>query len=110
MQSRNFVPETFARTIVELYEDEGVAWLNHLPATIACCAQRWSLEIMPPFPNLSYNYVAPAVRSDGLEVVFKLGVPNPELSSEIAALRLYDGQGSAMLLDADPDLGVLLLE
>lgn len=104
------LPEQFARTIVELYDDEGVAWLNRLPSAIAECEQRWSLTVKPPFPNLSYNYVAPAVHSDGLDVVLKLGMPNPELSSEIAALRLYDGRGSVALLDADAERGILLLE
>lgn len=110
MQRTQHIPESFARTIVELYADDGVAWLKCLPSIMTSCAQRWSLTILPPFPNLSYNYVAPAVRADGAAVVLKLGVPNPELLAEIAALRLYDGRGSVALLDADPDLGALLLE
>ena len=43
-------------------------------------------------------------------VVLKLGVPNRELTSEIAALRLYDGRGACRLLDADAEKGMLLLE
>ncbi len=104
------VPEPFARTIIELYADDGVAWLNRLPSLLAECERRWSLTLKSPFPNLSYNYVTLAVRSDGLDVVLKLGVPNPELSSEIAALHLYDSHGSVALLDADPERGILLLE
>lgn len=77
---------------------------------LAACAQRWSLAIAPPFPNLTYNYVAPAARADGVEVVLKVGPPNPELLTEIAALRGYDGRGSVRLLDADPEWGALLLE
>jgi streptomycin 6-kinase len=42
--------------------------------------------------------------------VLKLGVPNPELASEIAALRLFDGRGSVRLLEADEQQGILLLE
>jgi streptomycin 6-kinase len=110
MQVPSFVPETFARTIIDVYEADGVAWLERLPATIADCARRWSLSVAPPVPNLSYNYVAPAIRSDGAEVVLKLGVPSTELRTEIAALRLYGGRGCAMLLDADADQGHLLLE
>jgi streptomycin 6-kinase len=44
------------------------------------------------------------------EVVLKLGVPNRELTSEIAALRLYNGRGACRLLDADAEKGMLLLE
>ena len=110
MRIPSFVPEAFARTIVEVFDQDGVAWLERLPATIADCERRWSLVVAPPVPNLSYNYVAPAVRSDGTDVILKLGVPNPELRTEIAALRLYGGHGCGRLLDAEQDLGIMLLE
>jgi streptomycin 6-kinase len=110
MRIPSFVPKAFARTIVDVFEQDGAAWLERLPATIADCERRWSLVVAPPVPNLSYNYVAPAVRSDGAEVILKLGVPHSELRAEIAALRLYDGQGCARLLDADLENGYLLLE
>jgi streptomycin 6-kinase len=102
--------DDFARTIVELYGTQGLDWLRRLPATLAACEQRWSLTVMPPFADLSYNYVAPAIRADGAEVVLKVGVPNPELTTEIEALRHYNGRGSVRLLDADPEEGILLLE
>jgi streptomycin 6-kinase len=110
MRIPSFIPATFARTIVDVFADDGVAWLERLPITIADCERRWSLVVAQPVPNLSYNYVAPAVRSDGAEAILKLGVPNPELRSELAALQLYDGHGCVRLLDADPDQGYLLLE
>jgi streptomycin 6-kinase len=110
MRVPSFVPEAFARTIVEVFQDNGVAWLEHLPSTIAHCERRWSLVAAPPVPNLSYNYVAPAIRSDGTAVILKLGVPNREFGTEIAALRLYDGRGCGRLLDADEERGLMLLE
>ena len=104
------VPASFARTIAEVYGAAGAEWLRHLPSLIADCAGRWSLIVQPPFEPLSYNYVAPAVQAGGRHVVLKLGGPNPELLTEIEALRLFDGQGIVRLLDADPDRGILLLE
>ncbi len=106
----NVVPNGFARTIVELYRTAGVEWLSRLPSVIADCAQHWSLTVMPPFEPLSYNYVAPASRADGADVVLKVGVPNPELLTEIEALRFFNGHGIVRLLDANADQGVLLLE
>jgi streptomycin 6-kinase len=103
------IPPGFARTTLELFGSSGQVWLDNLPALLSETAQRWSLEIQPPF-SLSYNYVAPAVRADGTPVVLKLGFPNPELSSEIAALQAYDGRGAARLLEADPERGILLEE
>ena len=71
------LPEHFTRLMIELYEDEGVAWLERLPALIDDYAQRWSLTMLPPY-TLSYNYVAPATRADGTPVVLKVGVPRGE--------------------------------
>ncbi|UCC51489.1 MAG: phosphotransferase [Anaerolineaceae bacterium] len=100
----------FLRTIRETFGEAGSIWLGQLPDIISQCERRWSLEVELPFEELSYNYVAPARRSDGKELVLKVGVPRDELTSEADALRYYDGRGSVRLLDADPDLGVLLLE
>ena len=110
MVKTNEVSDGLARTILELYGERGAEWLERLPATIAECERRWSLKVLPPFQPLSYNYVAPAVRADGAEVVLKLGVPNPELRTEIEALRLYEGRGIVRLLNADAEKGILLLE
>jgi streptomycin 6-kinase len=106
----NAIPNGLARTIVELHGTTGVEWLNRLPSLVADCEQRWSLQVLPPFEPLSYNYVAPAVRADGTEVVLKVGVPNAELLTEIEALRLFDGHGIVRLLEADYEQGALLLE
>jgi streptomycin 6-kinase len=100
----------FVDTIVNLYGTEGSAWLGRLPALVADCEQRWSIKVAAPLDNLSFNYVAPAVGADGRELVLKLGVVNPELLTEIEALRLFDGRGSVQLLAAEPEQGALLLE
>ncbi len=103
------IPDNFARLTAEVHGAAGVAWLAALPALLADCERRWGLRVGPPFA-LSYNYVAPAVRADGTEVVLKLGVPHRELLSEIAALQVYAGRGSVQLLAADAARGILLLE
>ena len=64
---------------------------------------------MRPFPNLSYNFVASAKRGDD-NVVLKIGVPRDELTSEMAALRLFNGEGACRLMDYDEEWGFLLLE
>jgi streptomycin 6-kinase len=104
------LPPNFARTQVELYGTAGAEWLKRLPVLIAECEQRWSLTIGTPFEPLSYNYVAPAIRADGTDVVLKVGFPNQELLTEIEALRIFDGRGIVRLLDSDRDRGVMLLE
>jgi len=104
------LPARFVRTIHEVFSDRGAAWLEQLPERIKRFEQLWSIQVEAPFPNLSYNYVAPARRADGSRAVLKLGVPNRELNTEIEALRLYDGRGIARVLEAEPTEGALLLE
>ena len=99
-----------AQKIVDVHGDVGVAWLARLPALLADVAARWSLTVSPPFPELSYNYVAPVVGPGGAAWVLKAGVPHRELWDELDALRLNDGRGIARLIDADRERGVLLLE
>ena len=89
--------------------DEGRAWIEALPSTLAEYAQRWSLTLQLPF-GLYYNYVAPATRADGSEAVLKLGFPNRELLSEMHALQHLDGRGIVRMLEADFEQQVFLLE
>ncbi len=100
----------FLRTIQDTFGDNGSAWLDELPTIIAACEERWSLMVEAPFPNLSYNFAAPARKEDGAELVVKIGVPRTEISREIEALRYYSGQGSVRLIEAVPEQGILLLE
>jgi streptomycin 6-kinase len=104
------VPTAFADFMLTLHGPKGEQWVRELSERIAEYAARWSLShIGEPF-NLSYNYVAPATRADGTPVVLKFGVPHRELNTEIAALRLYNGQGICRLLEADEEAGAFLLE
>ncbi len=101
---------SFEQKILDIHGEAGAEWLRRLPDLLASCARRWSLALLPPFPDLSYNYVAPVRLADGSPAVLKMCLPNPELRAEIEALRLFDGQGIAKLLDADSEGGVMLLE
>ena len=103
------LPTQLRERVVAVFGEQGTAWAERFPVLMREAASRWRLEIEPPFPDLSYNFVAPA-RRGGRRAVVKLGVPNPELSSEIEALRVFDGDGTVRLLDADPDRGMVLLE
>ena len=49
-----------------------VARLN--PQLIAKCEEKWQIQVGEPFA-LSYNYVAPAVDSNGTRCVIKIGTP-----------------------------------
>lgn len=104
------LPRSFVSTVLSLHGEQGAGWLEQLPALTAEFEQRWSLAVLAPLPNLSYNYVAPAIGAGGRALILKLGVVHPELLTEMEALRLCDGRGCVQLLAADPDRGAMLLE
>lgn len=87
----------------------GAAWFARLPAVLQEAVGHWSLRLLAPF-DLSYNYVCPALRADGTEVVLKIGLPTPEFDSERSALQVYAGDGIVQLLDYETNLNAMLLE
>lgn len=99
----------FIQIMHGVFGEKGRVFLAQLPALLEECAERWELELLPPF-ELSLNYVAPARRPDGTEVVLKLGVPHPEFTTEVAALKYYEGSGAAKLYEADASRGIILME
>ncbi len=104
------ISDKFMQTIIGVHGEVGADWLSRLADAIVEWERLWSIKVMSPFSPLSYNYVAPAVRADGTEVVLKLGVPHYELKMEMEALRVFNGKGIVKLLEADFDLGAMVLE
>src|ERR1700716_4107769 len=86
------------------------AWLRALPELVDALAARWALALGAPFAAIELNYVAPATRADGTQCLLKVSRHVDETRNEIAALRLWAGAGAARLLEADPDVGALLVE
>ncbi|MFH2104348.1 MAG: aminoglycoside phosphotransferase family protein [Chloroflexota bacterium] len=104
------LPPAFVDNILLAFGEDGRRWLVDLPGLIDQAAHRWDIEPGEPVGNLSYNYVAPARRGNGTECILKIGVPNRELTSEVASLQLYAGDGACQIYEADPEAGMFLLE
>lgn len=87
-------------------------WLDNLPAMVAQLTHRWSLRVLEPFDhaNVTCSWVAAAVCADGTPAVLKLGMPHMEGAHEIQGLRFWNGNPTVHLIDADDDLGAMLLE
>ena len=111
LKSRGFLnlPADFRNNISHYFGEKGQQWLLTLPALLAEALSTWDLTLAEPMP-LSINYVTAARRADGQPVVLKIGVPHRELTSEICALRIFDGQGCARLLAVKEEKGMFLLE
>ncbi len=103
------LPDDFIQTIQNGWGDIGKQFLESLPRVTEEMSVRWGLSDVRPVSNLSFNFVAFAKRADE-DVVLKLGVRNPELDSEMAALKFFNGDGACALLEHDEERGALLLE
>jgi len=112
------LPVEFIRNVEGAFGEAGRQFIANLPASINEASRRWGLIDVHPSPTLSYNYVAFAKRASTTPlrgsaqrgVVLKMGVPDRELKSEMAALRLFDGDGACRLIDCDEEKYWMLLE
>ena len=103
------LPDSFITTIRNVFKEDGGKFLAVLPSLIEQASKRWGLSDIQPVPNLSYNFVAFA-KWGKEDIILKAGVPNRELTSEISALKLFNGNGACQLLESDRERGLLLLE
>jgi len=88
------------------------AWLTRLPSILCELERRWSISAGAPFngEDVTCAWVATVMRADGTVAVLKVGMPHMEAEHESAGLRFWDGDPTVRLLEADDDLGALLLE
>ncbi len=104
------IPEQLIANCSKIPERQ--AWLDSLPAMLEELTGRWSLHTGPPFDhaNVTCSWVATVVRGDGTSAVLKLAMPHMEGAHEIQGLRFWNGNPTVRLLEADDDLGAMLLE
>ena len=106
------LPPRFVQNTVEACGESGKQWLDDLPRIIEELSEHWSLTVEKPFPNLSYNFVAPCVCKEGSGAVLKIALPlnNPEIFNEAEFLRTAEGKGMVKLLNSDENHRAILLE
>ena len=88
-------------------------WVARLPGTVAALVERWDLVVERPFqPGGETSWTAPARDAAGRDLVLKVGWTTDESLHEAAGLRLWAGDGAALLHEAwvDGDTTALLME
>jgi streptomycin 6-kinase len=104
------VPDYFIRNASRQFGDRGPEWVAELPSIIAACEGRWNLRDWVVVEDLSINLVCFAQAEGHGDVVVKIQGPHGERVTELTALQLFNGGPLCRCLDADPGLGVMLLE
>jgi streptomycin 6-kinase len=91
---------------------ERAAWLDRLPDVLRSLEHVWALTLDAPLhaEESSCSYVAAVRLANGTPAVLKVGMPHMEGEHEIQGLRFWDGDPTVRLLEADDQLGALLLE
>jgi streptomycin 6-kinase len=109
--STNELPRKFVENVVGVCGTRGRDWINMLPVLVAQYEKRWSFRAGPHFPNLSYNYVAPARRDNGTDIVLKICLPadDGEAQGERAYLKAMAGRAVAEILEEDADRDAFLM-
>ncbi|MFE1245067.1 aminoglycoside phosphotransferase family protein [Fictibacillus sp. NPDC058756] len=103
------LPDKFVQILKNIHKEKADEWLSNFDEMIACYEQKWELSIHDSF-DLSFNFVAPATRKNGEEVVLKAVLSDKEFRAELEVLKLMKGKGMVKLLEYDLDLGVMILE
>ena len=126
------LPPEFISNVQGVLLEDGRRYIDALPDLVAEASAQWGLTDVQPVPNLSYNFVAFAkssltaknakgakkkfdlrdlsALSGTSNVVLKIGLPNRETRSEMAALRLFKGEGACKLIEYDEEKYWMLLE
>jgi streptomycin 6-kinase len=89
--------------------EAGVRWLAALPDLIADQCARWALRVDGD-PRHGDNGLAVPVLRESEPLVLKVSWPDHLVEEQARGLRLWAGQGTVQLVDADPAVGALLLE
>jgi streptomycin 6-kinase len=105
------VPKGLIRRWVGFHsEDRTRSWLDALPATLETWCTRHAITLLPTTPPISFNLVLFGESPTHGGVVLKLSPPSAEVRSEIGGLREAAGHGMVRLIDADPNVAIMVLE
>ena len=91
---------------------ELAAWLDRLPDVLRSLEHLWALTPDTPLDaeEPTCSYVAAVRAANGRPAVLKIAMPHMEGEHEIHGLRFWDGDPTVQLLEADDELGAVVLE
>ena len=110
--------QTFQQNITSIYGAQGQTWLKQLPCIIEKLSLQWQLSHIQPVSNLTFNYVAKALRNNNEPVILKVGYENKIIKDEKLSLDYFAGAsagagagaGAIKVLEYNPKYNALLLQ
>lgn len=99
-----------SENITNLYGEKGKAWIAKLPSIIQSLSDHWNLTSVTPVDNMTYHYVAKAIRDNTQSVVLKIGFDEISLTQEKIALEYFNGSAAIQLIDYNQTYKALLLD
>jgi streptomycin 6-kinase len=109
---KDSLPQELVTHVTAMCGRRGEEWFDRLPEIIGQLESKWSLRVDDPFPGIEFNFVAPAVISDGRLVVVKIAPPieTAEIHCEAKHLRTLAGASAVRLLAEDRQTQAILIE
>ena len=99
----------YAEWVMGRFGDKGDAWLKRLPDIIDELSDNWHLSRIIPQTTSNYNYTAFCIARNSLKVFLKIGYPESEIRTEIAALQDFDCDCVIKPLAVDTEKNAILL-
>lgn len=105
------IPDTMIQRLVNWHGREKLAaWFDVMPAALASWCERWEITLERRDLPDTVSMVLFGESARVGPVVLKVGPPNVESRAELAATRAASGPGMVELVDADPDISLIMLK
>jgi len=104
------IPDALIQSQYKFAGAAGKHFIAQLPVLIESYLHRWQLTITGACMHGMAALVLPVNTADGSAAVIKFQVLDDETAGEPIALTVWNGNGSACLLEDDPGTGTMLLQ
>lgn len=103
------VPEDFVTGVVNQAGDAGRTWISQLPIVVESLCKQWNLTV-DGAPMHGYLGLVVPVKRGNESCALKVSWFDETTAHEVSALSIWNGQGAVRLLEAEPEIGAMLLE
>ena len=102
--------DTFKKNILRIWGKQGEIWLSGLDKTIDQLKEHWNLTDLKPVENMTYNYVAKALKDSKEQVVLKISCDIDEVEREYGVYQRHKDNSFVHLFDFYKNKKALLLQ